>query len=97
VNFNGLLGLGSRDPRSGALVNDDAFAYLGAMSELEELSITTPGGRVTDKGLKSLAGLKKLRRLDLGKTGGYSDEALASLMRDLPDLEEVVRGYKRAR
>ena len=79
---------------SSALMNDGALAHIGAMSDLEELSIGASGGTVTDKGIKSLANLKKLRRLDLSAIDGYSDDALASLMNALPNLKEVKRTYR---
>lgn len=75
------------------LVDDAALAHIGAMSELEELSIGESGGTVTDKGLKNLATLTKLRRLDLGSCRGYTDEGLASLIRALPNLQELKRTY----
>ena len=81
-------------PETSPLVGEEALARIGAMSELEELSIGRSGGTVTDKGLKHLASLTKLRSLDLGSCGGYTDEGLASLMRALPNLQEVKRTYK---
>ena len=65
---------------------DDVLAHVSALSELEELSIA---GTLTDKGLKQLVGLKKLRRLDLTQNVGYTDDGLASLMRELPELQSV--------
>jgi hypothetical protein len=80
-------------PDSSALVSDEALTHISAMRELEELSIGRSGGTITDKGLRTLVSLKTLRRLELGKIEGYSEEALASLMTDLPNLEEVTRTY----
>ena len=73
----------------------DGLAGINALSELEELSLPlTVRLRLTDDGLKNLASLKKLRRLDLGSIEGYTDDALASLMRALPDLQVLKRTYK---
>jgi hypothetical protein len=70
---------------------DAVLAHVARLSELEELCIA---GSLTDEGLKSLAALKKLRRLDLSGCTGYTDDGLASLMRALPDLQVVKLTYK---
>lgn len=85
-----------RDKTSGAPV-DGYLARMKGLSELEELTVSVEGGNLTDEGLKNLAGLKKLRRLDLGDTEGYTDDALASLMKALPDLDVVVRSWPASR
>jgi hypothetical protein len=73
---------------------DDTLTRMKGLTELEELSLSFYRPlRLTDDGLKSLADLKKLRRLDLGTTSGYSDDALASLMRALPNLQILKRTY----
>ena len=80
-------------PDSCPLIDDEALIHISAMRDLEVLSIGESGGTITDKGIRALASLRKLRRLDLGKIEGYSDEALASLMTELPNLQEVTRSY----
>jgi hypothetical protein len=60
--------------------------HIGTMTELEELTLHGP---VTDEGLKNLSNLKKLRRLVLMGSEGYTNEGLASLMRALPNLQEI--------
>jgi Leucine-rich repeat (LRR) protein len=71
---------------------DGVLAHLKGLSELEELSFG--GATMTDEGLKSLAGLKKLRRLRLAYSAGYTDDGLASLMKALPDLQVLKRTYE---
>jgi hypothetical protein len=48
---------------------------------------------LTDAGLKKLAGLRNLRRLDLTDISGYTDEGLAALMNSSPTLQTVIRTY----
>jgi len=72
---------------------DDVLAHVADLSELEELTIEAT---LTDEGLKMLAGLKKLRRLDLTGCTGYTDDGLASLMKALPALEVVKISYRPA-
>jgi hypothetical protein len=80
-------------PESAALIDDKALDHISAMVELEELSIGETSGMVTDRGIKGLASLKKLRRLNLSRIAGYSDDALGSLMKALPNLHEVNTVY----
>jgi Leucine-rich repeat (LRR) protein len=65
---------------------DHVVAAMAALTQLEELSLR---GHLTDNALKSLAALKKLHRLDLTGTEGYTDTALASLVGVLPALAEL--------
>ena len=72
-------------PKLASLSDRDAFDHDGQRrSDAVRLA----------KWLKNLASLKKLRRLDMGTIRGYSDEALAALMRTLPNLRVVKRTYK---
>jgi hypothetical protein len=70
---------------------DGMLSHVQALGELEELSIQ--GAALTDEGLKKLADLKKLRRLDLTGCDGYTDNGLRALMQALPNLQEVKRSY----
>jgi hypothetical protein len=65
---------------------DQLLAGISSLTGLEELALQ---GRVTDNGLKSLAALKKLRRLDLARAKGYTYPALAALADALPELAEL--------
>jgi Leucine-rich repeat (LRR) protein len=86
------MSLGFR-PNSSIGCVDSALSRLGALEDLEELSIL--GATLSDGGLKSLAGLKKLRRLDLMGSYGYTDEGLSALMQSLPRLDVVKRSYRK--
>jgi hypothetical protein len=69
---------------------DAARAVVAAIITLPALEDLNLQGTVTDEELAALHGLKKLRRLDLSLTrGSFSDASLASLMRSMPQLEEV--------
>ena len=57
------------------------------MANLQELCLK---GEVTDKTLKNLADLKKLHRLDLSWSHGYTDRGLAELVKSLPALKSLV-------
>jgi hypothetical protein len=70
---------------------DDVLARVKALEELEELAVAGP---LTDVGLKNLEALKKLRILDLTDNTGYTDDALASLMSSLPNLQVVKVVYR---
>jgi Leucine-rich repeat (LRR) protein len=61
----------------------DVVARIASLKELEELWL---GGNLSDESLGHLASLKKLRSLDLTGCEGFTDEALASLMDELPRL-----------
>jgi hypothetical protein len=77
---------------------DDMLARIGTLGELEDLSLSFVVRKTaTDEGLKNLASLKRLRCLDLGDIGGYSDDALASLVSALPTLQVLKRTYKPGR
>ena len=56
------------------------------LSDLVELNL---GNVVTDREFKSLAELKKLRRLDLTKSAGFTDAGLATLMSKSPKLQSL--------
>jgi len=74
---------------------DGMVAQIKLLSNLEELTLSFDVPKtLTDDALRSLRDLKKLRRLDLGSTEGYSDDALASVMRALPELHELKRTLK---
>jgi hypothetical protein len=49
-------------------ISDDGLQQIGKLARLERLEIVHTG--FTDKGAKHLAGLKKLKRLQLGSRGG---------------------------
>jgi Leucine-rich repeat (LRR) protein len=66
---------------------DGVLAAIGALNELEVLSIHGAEGTLTDEGLGSLASLRNLRRLKLSVTGGCTHEGLARMMRELPNLQ----------
>jgi len=69
---------------------DSALAFVTKLTELEELCLEDVGPRpLTDEGLRHLAPLKRLRRLDMSKSPGYTDAGLASLTRELPSLESL--------
>jgi Leucine-rich repeat (LRR) protein len=102
VTASGLVGLGDLKKlkvlklyfaqKNAAGSIDTVLAHIKTLNDLEELVIG--GATLTDEGLKNLASLKKLRRLDLGGTFGFTDGGLASLMNALPDLQVVRRSYK---
>jgi len=69
---------------------DRVLADVGKLVDLEELAIS---GDVSDDGLRSLVGLMRLRQLNLIGAAGYTDDALASLMRALPQLRVVKRRF----
>jgi hypothetical protein len=74
----------SGDPLEGS--EDQILAGISSITGLEELALQ---GDITDRGLRSLAALKKLRRLDLFRAKGYTYPALAALADALPDLDEL--------
>ena len=58
---------------SGEFLEDSAdrvLTHIKSLTKLEELSLQ---GRVTDEGLRSLANVRSLRRIDLGSCNGYTD------------------------
>jgi hypothetical protein len=64
------------------------------MNDIEQLSLgTAVRTLMPDEAINKLAGFKKLRYLDLGKCDGYTDHALASVIRALPDLQVLKRTY----
>lgn len=71
---------------------DGMLSHVQALGELEELALH--GATLTDDDLKKLADLKKLRRLDLTDSHGYTDGGLWALMQALPNLQEVRRSYR---
>jgi Leucine-rich repeat (LRR) protein len=87
------LTLGLFEAVGGAAV-DDPLLGIGALSELKELTL---GGKVTDAELKNLAGLRKLKQLDLRNCQGFSDVGLAELVKSLPELTTVVWAWHRER
>jgi hypothetical protein len=66
------------DTRHAAMAK--CFDGIRSLANLRELTLK---GEVTDDMLKSLTGLKKLCRLDLGKGQGYTDEGLGALVKAL--------------
>ena len=70
----------------------DPLLGIGALSELKEMKLI---GTVTDAELKNLAGLKKLKQLDLSRCHGFSDVGLAELVKSLPELKTVVWAWRR--
>jgi len=77
------LGLPTNAPDAAV---EEGCAGIASLSKLQELSLR---GKVTDATLKHLAVLKKLRRLDLTGSTGYTDEGLTALVNALPELMEV--------
>jgi hypothetical protein len=61
---------------------------VGRLRELEDLALI--GASLSDDDLAHLAVLRKLKRLDLTGSHGFSASALASLLRMLPELREVI-------
>ncbi len=75
---------------------DSLVMRIQGMSELEELSLTHVEENLTDKAMSQLTTLKRLRVLDITGCSGYTDEALASVMTALPNLQVVKRSYRPA-
>ena len=69
---------------------EEALAGIATLSGLLELSIK---GKVTDALLTSFVSLKKLRRLDLSGSQGFTDEGFAALVKALPELKEIKWSY----
>jgi len=86
------LGLG------GTPVTDKALAYLASMSTLEALNVyrgdNNIGPMIADAGFVHLAGIQRLRRLNL-MAGSASEEGIKKLTKVLPELvltEEISYG-----
>ena len=69
---------------------EEALAGIASLPDLLELSIR---GKVTNKVLESFVNLKKLRRLDLSGSQGFTDEGMVALVKALPELTEVKWNY----
>jgi hypothetical protein len=83
-HLNGLaLSTSLGSPRS---TTDVIVAVLQALPELEELDVI---GTVTDEFLARLAGLHRLRRLNLVQSYGFTDQGLAALVKGSATLEKV--------
>ena len=65
---------------------DEVLARFPLLANLEDLTIS---GSVTDQRLRMLEGLKKLRRLDLSGSTGYTDDGLRVLLAAVPSLLDV--------
>lgn len=65
--------------------SDAAWKYVGRLNGVDDLLL--PGSGIGDEGVRNLAGLKKLRRLDLGGTP-VSDASL-TVLAQLPNLENL--------
>jgi hypothetical protein len=70
-------------------LNDESLVYIGKLSGLKSLNLGD--ARVTNAGLKSLAGLKNLEILDLGWTKDVGDAGLP-LLAKLPRLRVLGLG-----
>lgn len=73
-------------------LTDQVFDKVSGLSDLEELSIP---GRLSDDCLLKLTRLKNLRRLDLDRNHGYTDQGLVALIQALPDLQTVKCGFRK--
>ncbi len=62
------------------------FKKLGGLPELEEVSV---GWRIDDEILRVLSTFPKLRKLNLRRATGYTDEGLVKLMTMSPTLQEI--------
>jgi hypothetical protein len=79
-------------------VADEAVALIGQLPALEEFSLKVYGGsrRLSNESVQTIAGLRKLRTLELGRMGGnwdmsvigLNDEQVACLAQ-LPNLERL--------
>lgn len=64
---------------------DQVANAIQVATQVEELHL---GGRMlSDSGLRHLANLKNVRRLDVSETQGYSEKGLVRLILELPNLE----------
>ena len=70
----------------GCEVTDQGMAFLGKLSQLEELKIH--GGNITDTGLAQLKLCPRLKKLYLSECRWFTDEGLAHL-RGLTELQEL--------
>lgn len=71
--------------------SENLFDVLQELDQLEDLSIGS--AIVSNTGLHKLCKCKKLRRLNLMGSKGYTDEGLAKLMDESPSLQTVIRSY----
>ncbi|MGH7138792.1 MAG: DUF4240 domain-containing protein [Pirellulales bacterium] len=74
----------ARRANSGPPINDDGLELLRHLPALEKVFLAK--SQVTDRGLRHIRGLKKLKYLDLRDTK-ISGEALAKLLQALPNCE----------
>jgi hypothetical protein len=71
---------------------DENMAGIVSLQHLRELELE---GTVTDKTLEYISKLKNLRKLNMTRCPGFSDEALIKLVGQLPNLDQlawIVRG-----
>ena len=68
-------------------MSDDGMRHVGAMTDLESLLLYSTA--VTDRGVGELAGLARLRHLNLHVTGGIGEAGLKVVCR-LGGLESLV-------
>lgn len=64
----------------------EVLARVSLLAHLEDLTIN---GCITDERLRMLEGLKKLRRLDLSGSRGYTDDGLRMLLAAVPSLKQL--------
>lgn len=69
---------------NGVRLTDRDLAHLSGLSDLEELSIYSQYAPITDEALVHLAGLTRLKRLDLGRT-----EITTAGLRHLQNMKEL--------
>ncbi len=69
----------------------DLKSVIQKLAELENLEEISLYGHPTDEELMHLLALKKLRRLVLQHSSGFSDAGLARLMTEMPSLQEVIK------
>ena len=77
-----------RKLRMNGVLTDEVLGALGELGKLQQLVLATA---LTDTQLMRLVGLKELQILDLSGSHGYTDAALAALVKALPALREIVK------
>jgi hypothetical protein len=84
LDFVTSLNLGG--PRE---LSDDGLLHLARMPQLEQLYLSDPQGKITDRGLEVLRHLPNLRKFDIGWQAGITDRGVANL-RFCDRLEGVI-------
>ena len=65
---------------------DGIIQKLSGLQDLEEVNVV---GRIGDESLRALSTLPRLRKVDLRRTIGYTDDGLARLMTSSSSLQEI--------